>query len=65
MGTKEIVRNLLSTLPDDVSLNEVARKIEFVAAVREGLAEFRRDEVIPIEEVEREMPTWIIRPDPI
>jgi len=37
------------------------REIEFVTAVREGLAEMDRGEGIPIEEVERELPSWIIR----
>ncbi len=59
MSTKEIVQDLLEKLPDDVSLDEVARKIEFVAAVREGFAEIDRGERIPIEEIERELPSWL------
>jgi predicted transcriptional regulator len=39
----------------------VAREIEFVAAARQGLAEIDRGERIPIEEVERELPSWVIR----
>jgi len=35
-------------------------EIEFIAAVRQGLAELDRGEQIPIEEVERELPSWII-----
>lgn len=56
MSTKEIVQDLLQKLPENVSLHEVAREIEFVAAVRQGLAEIDRGERIPIEEVERELP---------
>jgi predicted transcriptional regulator len=59
MSTKQIVQDLLEKLPDDLSLRDVARKIEFVAAVREGLAEADRGEGIPIEEIERELPTWL------
>lgn len=61
MSTKEIVQDLLQKLPEDVSLHQVAREIEFVAAVREGLAELDRGEGIPIEEVEKELPSWVIK----
>lgn len=61
VSTKEIVQDLLQKLPEDVSLHDVARKIEFVAAVRQGLAEIDRGERIPIEEIERELPSWVIR----
>lgn len=37
------------------------QEIEFSAAMRQGLAELDRGERIPIEEVERELPSWIIR----
>ena len=39
MSTKQIVQDLLEKLPEDVSLHDVAREIEFIAAVREGFAE--------------------------
>ena len=61
MSTKQMVANLLEQLPDDVSLEEVMRRLEFVAAVRQGIAELDRGEGIPIEEIEAELPTWVIR----
>ena len=61
MSNREIVEDLLQRLPENTSLREIAREIEFIAAVREGLAELDRGEGIPIEEVERELPAWIIR----
>ncbi len=60
MSTKEIVRDLLQKLPENVSLHAVAREIEFVAAVREGLDEADRGERIPIEGIEKELPSWVI-----
>ena len=60
MSTKEIVQDLLQKLPDDISLHEVAQEIEFVAAVRQGLSELDQGERIPIEDIERELPTWIM-----
>ena len=60
MSNKQIVEDLLQRIPDGASLHDIAREIEFVAAVRQGLAELDRGEGIPIEEVERERPSWII-----
>ena len=61
MSNKEIVADLLQCLPSDASLHEIAREIEFVAAVREGLEELYRGERIPLEQIEKELPSWIIR----
>ena len=61
MSTKQIVQDLLLKLPENVSLHEVAQEIEFVAAVRQGVAEIDRGERIPIEEIERELPSRVIR----
>jgi predicted transcriptional regulator len=61
MSNKQIVQDLLERLPENVSLHDVAQEIEFVAGVRQGLAELDRGERIPIEEIERELPSWVIK----
>ena len=61
MSNKQIVEYLLQRIPDDASLRDIVREIEFDNAVREGLAELDRGERIPIEEVEGELPSWIIK----
>jgi len=61
MSTKQIVQDLLQRLPEDVLPHDVAQEIEFVAAVRQGFAEIDRSERIPIAEIERELPSWVIR----
>ena len=61
MSTKQIVQDLLQTLPENVSLHEVAREIEFVAAARQGFAEIESGERLPIEDIERERPSWLIQ----
>lgn len=61
MTNKEIVKDLLQRIPDGASLHDIAQEIEFIAAVRQGLAELDRGQRIPIEEVERELPSWIIK----
>lgn len=61
MSNKQIVQDLLERVPDSASLHDIAREIEFVAAVRQGIDELDRGEGVPIEEVERELPSWIIK----
>jgi predicted transcriptional regulator len=61
MSNKQIVEDLLQRIPESASLHEIAQQIEFIAAVRQGLSELDRGEQIPIDEVERELPSWIIR----
>jgi predicted transcriptional regulator len=61
MINKEIVADLLQQIPENASLHEIAEKIEFVAAVRQGLAELDRGERISIAEVDRDLPSWIIK----
>jgi len=58
MSNKEVVSDLLSRLPHDVSLQEIAREIEFIAGVREGLDQLDRGEGVPIEQVEKMIESW-------
>jgi len=58
---KEIVQDLLRRIPDDASLQDIAHELEFIAAVRQGLSELNNGDSIPIEEVEKELPSWIIK----
>ncbi len=60
MTNKQIVEDLLQRISDGASLHDIAREIEFIAGVRQGLSELDRGERIPIEDVERELPSWII-----
>jgi predicted transcriptional regulator len=58
MSNREIASDIIGRMPEDASLYEMARELEFVAAVREGLAELDRGEGIPLEEVERRIAKW-------
>ena len=61
MTNKAIVQNLLRRLPDEVALQDIAREIEFVAAIRQGISEPDQGESIPIDEIEKELPLWCIK----
>jgi len=59
MTNKEIVQDLLQRLPDDVSLEDIAEELRFIAAVRQGISELDRGESVQIEEVEACLSSWI------
>jgi len=61
MSSKEIIKDLLLRLPDEVSLHQVAQEIEFIAAIRQGMAELDRGDSVTIEQLEKELPLWIMR----
>jgi len=61
MTNKEIVQDLLRRIPDDASLQDIARELEVIAAVRQGLSELDNGDSVPIEEVEKKLPSWIIK----
>ena len=58
MSNKQIVADLMEKLPNDASLTDIAREIEFIAGVREGFAELDRGEGVPIEQVKAKIAAW-------
>jgi hypothetical protein len=58
VSNKQLVSNLLQRLPDDVSLQDIAKEIEFVSGVREGLDQLDRGEGVPLAEVEKMIASW-------
>ncbi len=58
MSNKEVVAHLLARLPEDVSLERIAREIEFVAGVREGFDQLDHGEGIGVAEVEKLIASW-------
>ena len=60
VNDKEIVRDLLRRLPEQASLHEIAREIEFIAAVREGLEDADQGRLVPLDTVRVEMASWLI-----
>ena len=59
VSQKEIVLDVISELPDEVSLEQIAEKIEFLAAIKKGMDQLDGGEGIPHEEVKRQLATWL------
>ena len=58
MSNREIVIDLLSKLPEDAPLSEIAREIEFFAGVRTAREQAQRREGIPAEEARKLIDAW-------
>jgi len=59
MTEKEIVLETIKSLPDNCSLEEIAERIEFMAAVQKGLDQLDRGEGIPHDEVKKQLASWL------
>lgn len=58
MSDKEIVLELVKRLPSTVSLQEILRELEFIAAVKEGLEAIDQGQGFSVESVEQMLETW-------
>lgn len=58
MSNKEIVAQLLERIPESASLHDIAKEIEFVAAVRDGFASYEREGGITLEEARANVSAW-------
>jgi predicted transcriptional regulator len=61
MSNREIVIDLIQKLPENASLHDIAREIEFVAGVREGFEQLEHGEGVPAEKVREMIPSCIIK----
>jgi predicted transcriptional regulator len=59
MTQKEIVLDAINELPDEASLDEIAERVDFLAAIQKGFDQLDRGEGIPHEEVKRQLATWL------
>jgi predicted transcriptional regulator len=59
MTEKEIVLETIRALPDDCSLDDIAERIEFMAAVQKGLDQLDNGEGIPHDEVKKQLASWL------
>ena len=58
MSDKQLALDSIERLPEDTSLEVIAERVEFLAAIRKGLDQIERDETIPHNEVKRQLATW-------
>jgi predicted transcriptional regulator len=59
MTQKKLVLDAINELPDEASLEEIAERVDFLAAVQRGLDQLDRGESIPHEEIKRQLAAWL------
>jgi predicted transcriptional regulator len=59
VSAKETVQKLLETLPDDASIEDIQYHLYVLQKIRVGEEAVARGEVIPNEEVMRELAGWL------
>ncbi len=60
-ATKEQIIELVRSMPNDVTVDEVIEELYFKLQVDQGLAELDRGESLPHDEVERRLSKWLTR----
>jgi predicted transcriptional regulator len=56
---KELVIDAIGDLPSDASLDEIADRVEFLAAVQKGINQLDRGEGIPHAEIKKLLAAWL------
>lgn len=59
MLSKEKVINVINKLPGEFSIDEVIDQLLFLEKIDKGLAQSEADELIPDEELDKELPQWL------
>jgi predicted transcriptional regulator len=59
MNDKQLALESIQRLPEDVSLDAIAERLEFLAGIRKGIAQVERGEFVSHEEVKRQLATWL------
>ena len=58
MSNREMVIDLVTRLPEDTPLGEIARQVELLAGIKAAREQARRGEGIPAEDARRLIDTW-------
>ncbi len=61
MSDKQLVLDSIERLPNDASLDAIAERVEFLAAVRKGIDQIDRGQTIPHDEVKRQLASWLAK----
>lgn len=59
MTQKQMVLETVGNLPDDCTIDEIADRIDFLAAIQKGFDQLDRGEGIPHEAVKQQLASWL------
>ena len=58
MSSKQLVLELIRTLPEETTLDEIREQIALLAAIRRGEEAADAGQVVPHEEVKQRLAAW-------
>jgi hypothetical protein len=61
MSSREMAIDLVTKLPEDTSLAEIAREIELLAGIQRAREQARRGEGVPADEARKLVEAWTSR----
>jgi len=61
MSDKQVALQTIEQMPDTASLDEITRRLEFLSAVQKGLDQLEQGQVVPHEQVKRDLASWLAR----
>ncbi len=59
MSDKQVALETIQRMPETATLVDITQRLEFLTAVQKGLDQVERGEVIPHEQVKRELASWL------
>jgi predicted transcriptional regulator len=59
MSQKDLVLEAIQDLPEDVSIDQIADRVEFIAAIQKGISDIDRGDTIPHEQLRRQLAAWL------
>ena len=57
MGQKELVLEVIQELPDDASIDQIADRVNFMAAIQKGIDDIDRGDTVPHKEIKKQLAT--------
>lgn len=59
MSQKELVLEAIQELPDDVSIDQITDRVEFMAAIQKGIDDIDRGDTVPHEAIKKQLAAWL------
>ena len=61
MSDKQLALESIQRLPEDVALDAIAERLDFLAGIRKGLNQIERGETVSHDEIKRHLATWLTK----
>ena len=59
MSDKQLALDSIKRLPDNVTLETIAERTEFLRAIRKGVDQIERGQAVPHDEVKQHLARWL------